>query len=106
MWSNTQFPADLVIFTEETLNGKLHFLCSAFHEGIVITGEESYTQWKKGWKKLKKILTEGQKKNKQQSLAEKNLQGEIPQPEKTLAGRNVTLTPGKHHQYLRYRSKL
>ena len=23
-----QFPADLVTFTEETLNGKLHFLCS------------------------------------------------------------------------------
>ena len=23
-----QFPADLVTFTEEILNGKLHFLCS------------------------------------------------------------------------------
>ena len=29
MWSNPQFPADLVTFTEEILNGKLHFLCSA-----------------------------------------------------------------------------
>ena len=29
MWSNPQFPAaDLVTFTEEVLNGKLHFLCS------------------------------------------------------------------------------
>ena len=28
MWPNSQFPADLVTFTEETLNGKLHFLCS------------------------------------------------------------------------------
>ena len=28
MWPNPQFPADLVIFTEEILNGKLHFLCS------------------------------------------------------------------------------
>ena len=27
MWSNPQFPADLVTFTEEILNGKLHFLC-------------------------------------------------------------------------------
>ena len=27
-----QFPADLVTFTEEILNGKLHFLCSACHE--------------------------------------------------------------------------
>ena len=30
MWSNAQFPADLVTFTEEILNGKLHFLCSAY----------------------------------------------------------------------------
>ena len=28
MWPNPQFPAGLVIFTEETLNEKLHFLCS------------------------------------------------------------------------------
>ena len=28
MWPNPQFPADLVAFTEEILNGKLHFLCS------------------------------------------------------------------------------
>ena len=28
MWPNPQFPADLVTFTEDTLHGKLHFLCS------------------------------------------------------------------------------
>ena len=28
MWPNPQFPADLVPFTEEILNGKLHFLRS------------------------------------------------------------------------------
>ena len=28
MWPNLQFPADLVIFTEEILNEKLHFLGS------------------------------------------------------------------------------
>ena len=28
MWPNLQFSADLVTFTEESLNGKLHFLCS------------------------------------------------------------------------------
>ena len=28
MWPNRQFPADLVTFTEEIVNGKLHFLCS------------------------------------------------------------------------------
>ena len=29
MWSNPQFPEDLVTFTGEILNGKIHFLCSA-----------------------------------------------------------------------------
>ena len=28
MWPNPQFPEDLVTFTEEILNGKLHFLRS------------------------------------------------------------------------------
>ena len=28
MWPNPQFPADLVTFTEEILNGKLPFICS------------------------------------------------------------------------------
>ena len=28
MWPNPQFPADLVTFTEEIFNGKLHFLYS------------------------------------------------------------------------------
>ena len=28
MWSNPQKTANLVTFTEEMLNGKLHFLCS------------------------------------------------------------------------------
>ena len=29
MWPNPQFPADLITFTEELLNGKIHFLSSA-----------------------------------------------------------------------------
>ena len=28
MWPNPQFPEDLVTFTEEIPNGKLHFSCS------------------------------------------------------------------------------
>ena len=28
MWPNLRIPADLVTFTEEILNEKLHFLCS------------------------------------------------------------------------------
>ena len=30
MWPNPQFPADLVTFTEEIFNGKLHFLYSGW----------------------------------------------------------------------------
>ena len=33
MWPNPQFPADLVTFTEEILNRKLHFLCSVNSRG-------------------------------------------------------------------------
>ena len=32
MWQNPQYPADLVTFTEEILNGKLHFLCSNMNQ--------------------------------------------------------------------------
>ena len=28
MWPDLQFPVNLVTFTEEILNGKLHFWCS------------------------------------------------------------------------------
>ena len=31
MWLNSQETADLVTFTEEILNGKLHFLCSVLY---------------------------------------------------------------------------
>ena len=30
MWPNPQETDDMVTFTEEILNGKLHFLCSEF----------------------------------------------------------------------------
>ena len=36
MWPSAQFPADLVTFTEEILNGKLYFLCSACDENIIV----------------------------------------------------------------------
>ena len=32
MWPNPQETADLVTFTEEILNEKLHFLCSVLQE--------------------------------------------------------------------------
>ena len=34
MWPNPQETADLVTFTEEILNGKLHFLCSVHTETL------------------------------------------------------------------------
>ena len=34
MWPNHQETADLVTFTEEILNGKLHFLCGDRNENI------------------------------------------------------------------------
>ena len=36
MWPNPQFSADLVTFTEEILNGKLHFLYNAHCDHCVI----------------------------------------------------------------------
>ena len=43
MWPSPQFSADLVTFTEEILNGKLHFLCSFLyvllgHSGLQTIG--------------------------------------------------------------------
>ena len=37
MWPNPQFPAHLVTFTEEILNGKLHFLCSESNKIFELT---------------------------------------------------------------------
>ena len=50
MWLNLQFHADLVTFTEEILNGKLHFLCGVsgstpvikFHETCLLQVQNSY----------------------------------------------------------------
>ena len=36
MWPNPQFPADLVTFTEEIHNGKLHFLCSDYTIAVYV----------------------------------------------------------------------
>ena len=35
MWPNPQFPGDLVTFTKETLNRKLHFFCALVYAKIV-----------------------------------------------------------------------
>ena len=44
MWPNPQFPADLVTFTEQILNVKLHFLCSdANKETTMVICEQNST---------------------------------------------------------------
>ena len=43
MWSNPQFPADIVTFTEEIFNEKLHFLCSVWFSNYWIESEHKYT---------------------------------------------------------------
>ena len=43
MWPNPQETEDLITFTEEILNGKLHFLCSellVFGETYVYVGRD------------------------------------------------------------------
>ena len=35
MLPNPQFPADMVAFTEEILNGKLHYLCSVITNSFI-----------------------------------------------------------------------
>ena len=51
MWPNSQFPTDLVTFTEETLNGKLSFLCSNSNKSYknvaaeAILKNEIFTAW-------------------------------------------------------------
>ena len=49
----------------------------SFDEGAITIGEERTTEWKAGWKKFKKILNEGQKRNKQRSFEENELQSEV-----------------------------
>ena len=45
----------------------------SFDEGTVTISEESYIEWKVGWKKLKKTINEKQKRNKEQRLAVEKL---------------------------------
>ena len=42
MWPNSQFPMDLVTFTDEILNGKLHFLCCAWNGSFSNQSENFY----------------------------------------------------------------
>ena len=48
MWPNPQLPADLVTFTEEILNGKLHFLCIADNQNESARSFTSYVSYSLG----------------------------------------------------------
>ena len=46
MWSNLQFPADLVTFTEEIVNRKLPILCSGvFQAGVADNKLRRAVKW-------------------------------------------------------------
>ena len=45
MWPKPQETADLVTFTEEILNEKLHFLCSADLGNLISLSCNSQTTW-------------------------------------------------------------
>ena len=58
MWSNPQFPADLTAFTEEILDGKLHFLSSDFCKiGSLVLNETTFHSSLYNKKKLVLIFT-------------------------------------------------
>ena len=44
---------------------------ATFGEGYVKIEQERYDDWKEAWKKLKNKLSEGQKRNRKRSFAEK-----------------------------------
>ena len=50
MWPSSKFPVDLASFTEEFLNGKLHFLCSVLTR-FLVNVPISIT-WKKQFKQI------------------------------------------------------
>ena len=62
MWPNLQFPADLVTFTEEILNGKFNFLCSEFRLRFPGSRVFCCSCYKlilfslSGWKKFREML--------------------------------------------------
>ena len=53
-------------------------ILAMFGEGYVKIDQERYVDWKEAWKELKNKLSEGQKRNRKRSFAEKALQSEIP----------------------------
>ena len=72
----------------------------SFDRVSVINIEESCTEWKEEWKKLKKIFNKGQKGN-----SNFKVKCQINIMKKTLAGLNLTMTTGKHCQYSQYKRK-
>ena len=73
---------------------------------MIIEGER-YTDWKAEWTKFKNMLSEGQNRNKQQSLVKKELQVKYraDTAKTTMNGSNATQTLGKRHQYLRCKNR-
>ena len=64
MWPNLHFLADLVTLTEETLSGKLHFLCNNFSQSrLWLTSETCHYPNKKTILKVNNRNTERKENN-------------------------------------------
>ena len=64
MWPNLHFLADLVTLTEETLSGKLHFLCNNFSQSRMwLTSETCHYPNKKTILKVSNRNTERKENN-------------------------------------------
>ena len=55
MWPNPQFPVDLVAFTEEILNEKLHFFIQRLVDLVVLP--ESQIEFSESWKLWQNICS-------------------------------------------------
>ena len=59
MWANLQKTADLLIFTEEILNGKIRFLCSVHFDALLDTFTEFFLAGREVWKKFRIKFSSG-----------------------------------------------
>ena len=56
MWPNPQTPADMVTFTEEILNEKLHFLCSLNRTPVSDCFDLHHQAFRYGKNSLKSVI--------------------------------------------------
>ena len=73
VWRNEIQKEQISLKKEKEKTTRMVEVAVSFDEGTVTISEESYIEWKVGWKKLKKTINEKQKRNKEQRLAVEKL---------------------------------